>query len=208
MADPAADPGAGPTAGPSPRARRSYGPVLLLGLLAGTLGAIAGNKPWAQASGRSAAQFSELAISADAAEMPVAAALALVVLACWGVILVSRGWVRRAVTVLGALAAAGTLASVVIGFSSVPDALVASFADLGGTDVQTSRTGWFWLAAVAAVLSVAATLAAVRLVPGWPEMGTRYDAPGTETPAPAVAPEDQSSLDLWKAMDEGRDPTA
>lgn len=191
-----------------PGARRSYGPVLLLGLLAGTLGAVAGNKPWARASGRGASQFSELAISADAAEMPVAAALALVVLACWGVVLVSRGWVRRGVTVLGALAATGTLVSVVVGFSSVPDALRASFVELGGTGVDIDRTGWFWLAAGAATLSVVATVLAVRLVPGWPEMGTRYDAPGTGPQPPAVAPEDQSSLDLWKAMDEGRDPTA
>ncbi len=202
------EPTTGSSSGQTPRSRRSYGPVLLLGLLAGTIGAVAGNKPWAQASGTRASQFSELAISADAAEMPVAAALALVVLACWGVVLVSRGWVRRAVTVLGALAAAGTLASVVVGYSSVPDALRASFVDLGGTDVEVTRTGWFWLAAVAAALSLAATVLAVRLVPGWPEMGTRYDAPGTGTPPPAVAPEDQSSLDLWKAMDEGRDPTA
>jgi hypothetical protein len=37
-------------------------------------------------------------------------------------------------------------------------------------------------------------------------MGTRYDAPGSgrdERP-----PEDRTSLDLWKSMDEGRDPTA
>ena len=38
----------------------------------------------------------------DAGEMPLAAALGLVVLACWGVVLVTRGRVRRAVAVLGA----------------------------------------------------------------------------------------------------------
>ena len=185
--------------------------MLLLGILAGTLGAVAGNKPWAEATGRRAGQFSDLAISADAAEMPVAAALALVVLACWGVVLVSRGWVRRVVTVLGAAAALGTLVSVVLGRSSVPDALRASFADLGGAEVTVHLTGWFWLAAVAAVLSVAASVLAVQQVPNWPEMGSRYDAPGAA--APQAAPqtqvaEEQSSLDLWKAMDEGRDPTA
>jgi uncharacterized membrane protein (TIGR02234 family) len=187
--------------------RRSFGPVVLLGLLSGTLGAVAGNKPWAAGSGR-AGQVSDLAISADAAQVPVAGALALVVLACWGVILVSRGRVRRAVAVLGAAAALGVAAGVVHGFTSVPDALRASYAAIGLADAQVGLTGWFWAAAVAAVLSLVATVLGVRLVPAWPEMGSRYDAPGTREPAPAVEPEDQSSLDLWRAMDEGRDPTA
>jgi hypothetical protein len=36
-------------------------------------------------------------------------------------------------------------------------------------------------------------------------MGRRYDAPGAAEPQPA--PGERSNLDLWKAMDEGRDPT-
>jgi hypothetical protein len=66
------------------------------------------------------------------------------------------------------------------------------------------------VAAVAAVLAVLTTLAAVRLVPTWPEMGRKYDAPVDTTTSPAAEqpPEEQENLDLWKAMDEGRDPTA
>jgi uncharacterized membrane protein (TIGR02234 family) len=207
--EPSPEPSPQPSHEPShaSRVRRSFGPVVLLGLLAGTLGAVAGNKPWAAGTGR-AAQVSDLAVSADAAQMPVAGALALVVLASWGVVLVSRGRVRRAIAVLGALAALGVLVSVVLGFGSVPDALRAGFAEIGLADPGIRRTGWYWTAAVAAVLSLVATALAVRLVPYWPEMGTRYDAPGAQEPAPVVKPEDQSSLDLWRAMDEGRDPTA
>ena len=40
-----------------------------------------------------------------------------------------------------------------------------------------SATGWFWIGAVAAVVSLAAWVAAVRYVRHWPEMGTRYDRP-------------------------------
>ncbi len=191
------------------RARRTFGPVLLLGLASGTLGAVAGNKPWAHGSGGRAGDFSALALTADAEQMPLAGALALVVLACWGVILVSRGRVRRAVAALGALASAGVLASVVVGWSSVPDSVRSSFADVGIVEeLDVTRTGWFWAAAVAGLASTAATLFALRWVPAWPEMGSRYDAPGTaSSPAPSD-PEDQTSLDLWKAMDEGRDPTA
>jgi uncharacterized membrane protein (TIGR02234 family) len=189
-------------------ARRGFGPVVLLGLLAGTLTAVAGNKTWATADGSRAGQVSSLALSVDSGKVPAAGALALVVLACWGVLLVTRGLVRRMVAVLGALAALGTVAAVVVGWSSVQQTLRDDLASVGISDTQVTHTGWFWAAAVGSVLSVVATVLAVRLVPGWPEMGSRYDAPGTEASAPVVEPEEQTSLDLWRAMDEGRDPTA
>lgn len=187
---------------------RTFGPVVLLGLGAGTLAAVAGSKPWAEGSGSRASQFSTLALSGDSAEMPVAGALALVVLACWGVVLVTRGRVRRSVVVLALLASIGLVVTVVVGASSVPVGVRASYADVGLTRVDVAMTGWFWASGVAALLCLVATGLAARLVPGWPEMGSRYDAPGAAEPAPAVAPEDQTSLDLWRAMDEGRDPTA
>ncbi|HEU4810804.1 MAG TPA: Trp biosynthesis-associated membrane protein [Nocardioides sp.] len=188
--------------------RRFFVPVVLLGLGAGTLAAVAGNKPWAQGSGSRASQFSALSLSGDSAEMPAAGALALVVLACWGVVLVTRGRVRRAVVGLALLASIGIVVAVVVGASSVPVGLRASYADVGLTRVDVTMTGWFWASGVAALLSLVATGLAARWVPGWPEMGSRYDAPGADEPAPTVAPEEQSSLDLWRAMDEGRDPTA
>ena len=55
-------------------------------------------------------------------------------------------------------------------------------------------------------LSVVATLAAVLLVPGWPEMGSRYDAPAAAPQRARLPPE--TNIDIWKALDEGRDPTA
>ena len=186
--------------------RRSFGPVVLLGLASATLVAVAGNRSWAEADSGAARDVSSLALSVDAGKMPAATALALVLLACWGVVLVTRGRVRRAVAALGVLAALGALASVVVGWTSVVDALRNDLASVGVTDVEIGHTGWFWAAAVGAVLALASSVAAVVLVPGWPEMGSRYDAPGT-APLPTPDPEDQSSLDLWKAMDEGRDPT-
>jgi uncharacterized membrane protein (TIGR02234 family) len=188
--------------------RRSFGPVVLLGLASATLVAVAGNRTWAEADSGAARDVSSLALSVDAGKMPAATALALVLLACWGVVLVTRGRVRRAVAALGVLAALGALASVVMGWTSVVDALRNDLASVGVTDVEIGHTGWFWAAAVGALLALASSVAAVVLVPGWPEMGSRYDAPGAQEPAPVVEPEDQSSLDLWRAMDEGRDPTA
>ena len=49
-------------------------------------------------------------------------------------------------------------------------------------------------------------VAAVRLVSSWPEMGSRYDAPADA----ATAAREQgpaTEQELWKALDEGRDPT-
>jgi uncharacterized membrane protein (TIGR02234 family) len=189
-----------------PSTRRTFGPVVLLGLASATLVAVAGNRTWAEADSGSARDLSSLALSVDAGKMPAATAAALVLLASWGVVLVTRGRVRRAVAALGALAALGCLASVVVGWSSVVDALRGDLASFGVTGVSIGHTAWFWAAAVGAVLALGSSVAAVALAPHWPEMGSRYDAPGTATP-PAPAAEDQSSLDLWKAMDEGRDPT-
>lgn len=202
MAEPVADSSTGPSPG-----RRAFGPVVLLGLGSGTLAAVAGSKPWAEGSGSRASQFSTLALSGDSAEMPAAGALALVVLACWGVVLVTRGRVRRAVVVLALVASIGIALAIVVGASSVPVGVRASYADVGLTRVDVAMTGWFWASGVAALLSLLATGLAARLVPAWPEMGSRYDAPGAAE-TPTVAPEDQTSLDLWRAMDEGRDPTA
>ena len=187
--------------------RRTFGPVVLLGLASATVVAVAGNRTWAEASSGSARDVSSLALSVDAGKMPAATALALVLLAAWGVVLVTRGRVRRLVAVLGVLAALGALVSVVVGWTSVVDGLRADLASVGVTGVGIGHTGWFWAAAVGAVLALVSSVLAVALAPGWPEMGSRYDAPGAAT-RPAPAPEDQSSLDLWKAMDEGRDPTA
>lgn len=183
--------------------RRTFGPVVLVGLAAGALAAIAGDKPSAAADGAGAGA----ALVTYDAHLPVVTALGLVVLACWGVVLVTRGRVRRAVAGLGLLAAVGAVAGVVAGFSQVPDRLREELTQVGVTGADVGHTAWFWVAGAGALLSVLATAAAVAWVPGWPQMGSRYDAPGAAPATPAAPPEEQTSLDLWKAIDEGRDPT-
>jgi uncharacterized membrane protein (TIGR02234 family) len=74
-----------------------------------------------------------------------------------------------------------------------------------GRTTDQGFTGWFWTAAICSVLALVPALLAVRLVPSWPEMGSRYDAPGAQ--APVNEPEPTREQDLWKALDEGRDPT-
>lgn len=183
--------------------RRTFGPVVLAGLAAGALAAIAGDKPAAAAD----AEGAGAALVTYDAHLPVVTALSLVVLACWGVVLVTRGRVRRAVAALAVLAAVGAVVAVVFGYAQVPDRLRDELAQVGVTGADVGHTAWFWVAGAGALLSVLTTVAAVAWVPGWPQMGSRYDAPGA-TPTTSVAPtEERTSLDLWRAIDEGRDPT-
>jgi uncharacterized membrane protein (TIGR02234 family) len=189
-------------------ARKTFGPVLLLGLASGALAAVAGAQPWVSGSSgtvdtstaSAAATFDTTGIR----ESPLAAALALVVLACWGVILVTRGRVRRTVAVLGAVAALGALVTTVLAFWSLQDALSEALVAASGVDeASTSFTAWYAAALIGAVGSVVATLAAVWFTPSWPEMGTRYDSPTGE----AAVTEPEGNIELWKALDEGHDPT-
>ena len=200
------------------QARRTFGPVVLLGLATGALAAVAGNKPWVTGSSgdvdadADAGSAMASALSLDAVrESPLAAALALVVLACWGVLLVTRGRFRRAVAALALVAAVGLLVVTVEAFWSVPDKLADALTQASGSDTaSTDLTAWYATALVASVLCVVATFAAVVLVPSWPEMGTKYDAPtGVRTEgAPEALTPPTENIDIWKALDEGRDPTA
>jgi hypothetical protein len=194
--------------------RRTFGPTVLVGLGSAALAAVAGSKAWALAGNPGGEQLSVL-VPTDALdrESPLAAALALVVLATWGVLLVTRGLVRRAVAALGLIAALGLVATVVDAYWSLQRAVEGDLRDLGlrgdhltAAADATTMSGWYTAAAIAAPLSVLALLTAVRFAPQWPEMGSRYDAPGGAV-AGDVPQEERSNLDLWKSLDEGVDPT-
>lgn len=180
-------------------ARRTFGPVVLLGLLAAAALAFAGSQPWFGVDDTSlSCEAPCVGISIeDAGTVPAANALALVALACWGVVLVTRGRFRRVVSILGLLTAAGALVSVVVSYPTIPDDVREVAERYSSEVVEVGPTGWYWIGAVAAVGLLVAWLAAVRFVGQWPEMGRRYDAP-------ADAPPD----DLWKAIDQGHDPTS
>jgi uncharacterized membrane protein (TIGR02234 family) len=185
--------------------RRTFGPVVALGVAAAVLAAVAAARPWVRLAepGDSALV---VPLATEDGEMALAAAVSLVLLASWGVVLVTRGVVRRLVAGLALLAALGLAATVVVGALRLPDTFADSMLEAGAQSPSTQLTGWFWVAAITTTASVLATALAVAWCPAWPEMGTRYDAPGTGRDEPP--PEDRTSLDLWKSMDEGRDPTA
>lgn len=191
-------------------ARRTFGPVVLLGLLGGGVVAFGGTRSWVEVDGATGAVSglgqSGLATTADLGEVPLAGALGLVVLACWGVVLVTRGWVRRGVAAAGAVAALGALASAVHAARTLVDGVrdeLARGGAVAGDPTSVDLNLWWPVCAAGALLAAAAFVAAVRLAPGWPEMGSRYDAPTGGT----AAKEPETSLDIWRAIDDGDDPT-
>lgn len=181
--------------------RTGFAPTVGLGLAAGALSAVASAKPWFRlAEERSTTPAGP--VSQTTIDMPLALALSLVVLAGWGVVLVSRRGLRRVAVAVALLAALGVAACVARAPFTLPDDLrtrLGTAAAGAGVD----PTGWFVTTAVAAVLSVLALLAAWRLTPRWPSMSSRYDAPATRTAGTDVT----DPKDLWKALDEGVDPT-
>lgn len=198
------------------RGRGSFGPVVLLGLGSAALAAVASAKPWIGGASESAGRDASMTAAVDSgAGYPLASAVSLVLLASWGVLLVTRGRVRRAFAVLAAIGALALLVCVVVGYLTLPDTAEDTYEQLMGRGTtDTGFTGWFWTAGVCAVVTLVPAGLAVRLAGQWPEMGSRYDAPGvTAEQAREHADEhDQRSAldldrDLWRALDEGRDPT-
>jgi uncharacterized membrane protein (TIGR02234 family) len=188
---------------------RSFGPTVLAGLAGAVLSAVAAARNWATASG-SAAGVDVAAAVKGSATAPLGVALALVALASWGVVLVLRGRVRRVVAVLGAMAAAGVLAVVVSGAHRARQDAVHAVVAKGGTGqaLGSALTGWYYACAVGAALTLAAFAVAAVTSPQWPEMGTRYDAPGAASTGGPSSTEPATERDMWHALDDGRDPTA
>jgi uncharacterized membrane protein (TIGR02234 family) len=186
---------------PTADGRRWFGPAVLVGLASTGLSALAGSKPWARPDGQAGSTL----VDKTGGHVPLAAALGLVGMAAWGVLLVTRGWVRRLVSALVAVTAAGLGVTAVVGRSSALDSARTATVDLGHTPTGAHTTAWWYVALVAAALAVAGAALAVRYVSSWPEMGSRYDAPTgrTEVDDPAR----MEDVDLWRALDQGRDPT-
>lgn len=195
--------------------RASFGPVVLLGLAGGALAAVSGNKPLyevPEATVISAGGTEGFFRPEDLGERyPLVGALALLLLATWGVLLVTRGRARRAMALVGLLVGVGTTVLVLwLGVMGGADAATAVAGRVARgfelSDASASLTGWWWALLAAVVAATTASALAVVLAPHWPEMGSKYDAPSAGRPAAAPL-EEQSSTDLWKSLDAGHDPT-
>ena len=179
---------------------------MLLGLASAGLAAVAGNRHWVEWSAQSRARALLTLTGDGTATVPLAGALALVLLACWGVLLVTRGRLRRAVAVLALVVSAGMVATALLGYRS--DAGRGAGSRPRRTSASRTRAQpvvWYWV-----------FLARARSSRGGDRRGR---APGRR-PGPrwaaATTPREprhhggrreQTGLDLWRALDDGRDPT-
>ena len=217
-ADAASEPAADAAAPAQPRPdRRSLGLMLLFAVVGAAVVLLSVGQTWAR--GSVAFQDSTLHISASGSQTTgVPSALALVGLAAAVAVFAVRGFGRRLVGALLALAGAGA-AVVSIGAATGSAALdhrAAAAVGLSQATVgQVSHAAWPWLAALGGVLLLLAGVLVITRGRDWPGMSSRYEAPtGRRVVAPGAAAkrtagtEPSSPNDLWKALDRGEDPTA
>jgi uncharacterized membrane protein (TIGR02234 family) len=190
--------------------RRSFWPTVLVGLAGAVLACVAAARPWTTATttattGTLGPPRSAHLTGPEAA--PLALALALVALAGWGAMLVLRRRGRRVVAVVGLLASLGLLATALLALGRLPDLARGELGQTSG--VSTTLSGWYVVTLVGGMLTAAAFAVAVREAGQWPEMGSRYDAPRSDVPrSDPTGGSATAQQDLWKAIDEGHDPTA
>lgn len=187
--------------------RRLYGPVVLSTLAAGGLAFFAASRTWAHVRIATDGLPTDSVDVTGADAQPLVSALALVVVTAALAVLAASPRVRRVVggfTVLIALTAAVV---VLLGGSSldnaVDHAVEASPAFTGTGDHDFTTSAWKYVTALAFVIAALLGGVTAKLGASWPTMSSRYDAPAAR-PA-AAAP--QSDAEMWKALDEGRDPT-
>lgn len=189
--------------------RRLYAPVVLATLAVGGIAFFAAGRTWAESQVVSEGLAPATVSVSGTDAQPLVSALALVVVTAALAILAAGPRLRRVVGVLTILAA-GTGAVVVprSGSDRLSDALTTaaekSAAYTGPASLtDISHSPWDLVTIAAFVIAVVLGAVTVRLGPKWPTMSSRYDAPAAR---PATS--DLSDTDMWKAMDDGHDPTA
>jgi uncharacterized membrane protein (TIGR02234 family) len=144
-------------------------------------------------------------------------ALALVALAGVIAVIATRGWVRRMIGGVVALAGALLVWRSFGGLDAVSAArartLVAdkhSGVEIGASTVHVDVTStWAVLSAICGALVLLAGLLVVLRGHRWGAMSARYDGPAAAEPAD-VDPEQartKANASLWTALDRGDDPT-
>lgn len=186
--------------------RKLYAPTILGLVVLGAAAWAAARQPWSSTvigAGKLPGSTIDTAGADAFAPLP---ALGLVVLATGLGLLASGGLVRRMVGVLAVLASVTGLALSILAVArGVAESRRESLAESpawSGDLVATTTTWtlWPWLATGAFGLAVALGLLVVVCARRWPTMSARYDAP-------TRAASSDEPLDLWKALDDGRDPT-
>ncbi|MDX6308222.1 MAG: hypothetical protein QOI06_1268 [Nocardioidaceae bacterium] len=192
--------------------RRLYGPALIVGLLGATGVTVGASRPWisATATTRGLPTIHASASGADLA--PLAGALGVVLLAAFGAIVATRGWVRRCLGAAILVASVGVLVAVIdaSGSAGILTSALSAKGWSGDGGYRTSTQVWRWLVVASALGTALAGAATAAYGDQWAVMGSRYDAPrapGAGEAATTKSDEELSETDVWQAIDQGRDPT-
>lgn len=187
--------------------RRLYAPVVLGTLAAGGLAFFAASRSWAHVRVATDGLPSDSVDVSGTDAQPLVSALAVVIVTAALAVLASSPRVRRVVGGFTVLIAVVGAAIVLLGGSSLDNAVdravEASPAYTGTGDPDFSTSLWKYVTALGFVIAAVLGGITARLGATWPTMSSRYEAPAAR---PAVT-EPQSDAEMWKALDEGRDPT-
>lgn len=193
---------------------RQYGLTVVVGLASAAVVAVGVARPWVEATATvpGLPRIEVIVSGADLA--PLAGAVGLALLAAFGAVLATRGRARQAVGLLIVAGAAVVLVSAVHrgDTGAVVQDRLATKGWTAAAGYSASIQVWRWVALGGAVGCLAAGLLVVRRGASWPTMGRRYDAPAAAHPTADSKPASSGgeNLDeeaLWRALDEGRDPT-
>lgn len=188
-------------------ARRLYAPVVLGTLASGGLAFFALGRVWARGDVVAEGLSTDKVTATGSDAHPLASALALVIVASALAILAASKRLRRVVGVLTVVVAVVALAILTLGGDALDDTLRAAVEkspSFTGDNfpVDIRHTAWRWVAIAALVLAAGLGVVTARWAAVWPTMSSRYDAPPVRTRSQV-----EQDDDMWKALDEGRDPT-
>ena len=190
------------------KARRLYGPTVLAGLAIGGFAFLAAGRVWGSAQVVASGLPSDTVTVTGTEALPVASALALVIVAGSIAVLAASARIRR---IVGAVLVITGVVGTVLAFrydGPLLDALSTAVKEspaFTGTNTPDvfSMTSLPIIVAADFMLAAILGVLVVKYGPEWPTMGRKYDSPS----ARASAEDPDSESDLWNALDDGRDPT-
>ena len=177
-------------------------------LLLGAVALYAATRTWVSMTVATPGLPSDRVTVAGSEAAPVLVAIALVVAAGGLAVVASGGWVRQ---LIGLVVAAVSLLAAITAFRvdaaghPLAIALRASPAYVGTAPESVHHAPW--QIATIALFALGSVLGIIVFAGSrsWPRMGRRYGSPAdARGPGPAAEPE---ATDLWKAFDEGEDPS-
>lgn len=187
---------------------RLLAPVVVAGLSLGGFAYFAAERVWATATIQAVGLPTDVVSVTGAEALPVVGAASLVVASASIALLATRGVFRRLVGGLMMASAIVGGASAIRNGDAVTAAVAAAVNDSPAFTGENSpativTTMWPVLAAVALLSASAVGLLAIGASATWPAMGRKYDAPSSRSPEANA----EDEAEIWKALDEGRDPT-